>query len=298
MSSLFKRRTKGEVVFTFVCYLLITLLAISTLLPFLHVISKAVSSEGAVITGSILFWPIDFQTGTLHYVLDTPEFLNGLKVSVIVTIFGTILAMLLTVTVAYPLSKPQMVGRKFFVLMFVFVMLFSGGMIPNYMLYKSLGLLNTLWALMFPGMMSVFNMLLVKTFYEQLPESIEESARIDGASNMTLLFRIVIPMSMPVIATVSLYYAVGYWNSYFSGVLYITKTNLRPLQQYLFELVTATMKAFDPGTVEVDMDKYMNILGDSVRSATIVLSTVPILCVYPFLQKHFVKGVQVGSVKG
>ena len=206
--------------------------------------------------------------------------------------------MLLTVTVAYPLSKPQMVGRKFFVLMFVFVMLFSGGMIPNYMLYKSLGLLNTLWALMFPGMMSVFNMLLVKTFYEQLPESIEESARIDGASNMTLLFRIVIPMSMPVIATVSLYYAVGYWNSYFSGVLYITKTNLRPLQQYLFELVTATMKAFDPGTVEVDMDKYMNILGDSVRSATIVLSTVPILCVYPFLQKHFVKGVQVGSVKG
>ena len=171
-------------------------------------------------------------------------------------------------------------------------------MIPNYLLYKSLNLLNNIWALIFSGMLSVFNILLIKTFFEQLPESVEESARIDGASNLRTLFSVVIPMSMPVIATVSLFYAVGYWNSYFAGVMYITKPSLKPLQQYLYDLVTASLTTQDPVTVEVDMDKYMNMTPDSIRSATIILSVVPILLVYPNLQKYFVKGINIGSVKG
>ena len=191
-----------------------------------------------------------------------------------------------------------MVGRRGLLLMFIFIMLFSGGMIPSYMLYRSLGLINTVWALVTPGLLSVFNMLLVKTFYEQLPESVEESARIDGASNFKTLFSIIIPMSMPVIATVGLFYAVGYWNNYMAGILYITKPALKPLQQYLYDLVTASMKASDPAVANLDLSLYMNVSPEAIRAATIMLATLPILVVYPFLQKYFVKGVNIGSVKG
>ena len=293
-----KRKTLGEVIFINFCTFCMIIFAIITLLPCMNVLAKSVSSEGAVMTGSVKFLPVGFQLGTYRYVLDTVEFVNGLKVSVIVTIVGTICAMFLTTTVAYPLSKPTMVGRKFFMLLFVCVMLFSGGMIPNYMLYRSLGLTNTILALIFPGMCSVFNILLVKTFYEQLPESVEESARIDGASNFRTLFSVVIPMSMPVIATVSLYYSVSYWNGYFAGILYITRPALKPLQQYLYELVQASQISPDANTITTDMTQYMNTSPESVRAATIFLATLPILMVYPFLQRYFVKGINIGSVKG
>lgn len=295
---LVKRRTPGEIVFICFCYLAMIAFALVTLLPFLNVLAKSMSSEGAVVTGKVSFWPIGLQFGTYRYVLDQPEFGNAFQVSVFITVVGTIVSMLMTVTAAYPLSKPDMVGRKPLLLMFIFIMLFSGGMIPNYMLYRTFGLLNTVWALVTPGLFSVFNMLLVKTFYEQLPESVEESARIDGASNLRTLFSIVIPMAMPVIATVSLFYAVGYWNNYMAGILYITKPSLKPLQQYLYDMVTASMTASDPAVANLDMTQYMNVSPEAIRSATIMLATLPILIVYPFLQKYFVKGVNIGSVKG
>jgi putative aldouronate transport system permease protein len=273
------------------------LFAVITLLPFLNVIAKSASSEGAVVTGRVKFWPIGFQLTTYEYVLKQVEFQNGLKVSLVTTILGTFAAVFIAATVAYPLSKPQMVGRKFFMMVFVFVMLFSGGMIPSYMLYRTMGLTNTIWALITSGMCSVFNILLIKTFYEQLPESVEESARMDGASNMRALFYIVLPMSMPVIATVTLFYAVGYWNGYFAGILYITKPGLKPLQQYLYDLVKASQTSPDANTM-TDATAYMNTNPESIRSATIFLATAPILLVYPFLQKYFVKGVNIGSVKG
>ena len=293
-----KRKTPGEVVFIAVCYLAMLLFAVITLLPFLNVLAKSMSSEGPVVTGKVMFWPVGLQFGTYRYVLDQPEFSNALKVSVFITIVGTLAAMFLTVTAAYPLSKPEMVGRKPLLLMFIFIMLFSGGMIPSYMLYRSLGLINTVWALVTPGLLSVFNMLLIKTFYEQLPESVEESARIDGASNFRTLVTIVIPMAMPVIATVGLFYAVGYWNNYMAGILYITKPALKPLQQYVYDLVTESMKASDPAVANIDLSLYMNVSPESIRAATIMLATLPILIVYPFLQKYFVKGVNIGSVKG
>ncbi len=292
------KRTKSEVVFSIFNISLMILFGLSTLLPFMHLIAKSLSGEAAVVAGQVTFWPIGLQLGTYRYVLQQVEFLNSIKVSLFVTTVGTAFAMFLTVTAAYPLSKQSLVGRKAFLLMFIFIMLFNGGIIPNYILFRSLGLLNKVWALVIPGMLSVFNILLVKTFFEQLPESVEESARIDGASNLRTLFSIVIPMSMPVIATVSLFYAVGYWNNYFSGVLYITKPSLKPLQQYLFDLVTTSMTTQDPVTVQMDMDRFMNMTPDSIRSATIMLSTVPILLIYPNLQKYFVKGINIGSVKG
>lgn len=293
-----KRKTRGELLFNAANYSVMVLFGLTTLLPFLYVLSKSMSSEAAVVAGKVLFWPVGFQLGTYRYVLEQPEFMSALSVSAFVTVVGTVLAMFITATVAYPLSKPEMVGRKPLLLMFIFIMLFNGGMIPNYVLIRSLGLMNKVWALILPGILSVFNVLLIKTFYEQLPESVEESARIDGATNLRTLFSIVIPMSAPVIATVSLFYAVGYWNNYFFGVLYITNPSLKPLQQYLFDLVTSTMTAPDPATMRIDMDKYMNTTPDSIRATTIMLATLPILLLYPLLQRYFVKGINIGSVKG
>lgn len=279
--------------------LLMILLGAITLIPVLTVVAKAFSDPTYVIAGRVGILPKGFQLDTIKYVLNKPEFLNAFKNSVFVTGVGTIMAMFMTVSAAYPLSKPELRGRKFFLYIFVFVMLFGAGMVPSYLLYNSLHLLNTRWALIFASGFSVFNLLVVKNYFEQLPESIEEAARIDGASNMQILFRVVLPMSAPVLATVALFYAVGYWNNYFSGVMYITKPELRTLQHYLYDLLTlASQSVENAGQVMEGADSLAAISSESITSATIVISTVPILVLYPLLQKHFVKGITIGSVKG
>jgi len=290
------RERQGERVFRVLNAVFLGLLSITTILPFLNVLAKSLSSEAAVTAGHVSFWPVDLQLGTFAYVLRESQFLSSFRVSVFVTAVGTVLAMSLTVITAYPLSKPKLKFRRLFMMLYVFIMLFSGGMVPSYLLYKALGLLDRVWALITPSLISVFNILLVKTFFEQLPEEVEESARLDGASNLVVLFRLVLPMALPVLATVSLFFAVGYWNSYFSAVLYISRPALKPLQQYLYDLITMSLIG-DP-TVAQNMDLQMNLTPDGIRSATIIVSTVPILLVYPFLQKYFVKGITIGSVKG
>ena len=284
--------------FSVVNIFFLILFGMITLLPVLQVVAKAFSGEGPVIAGLVSFWPIQFQIDTVLYVLQKAEFINSFKVSVLITLLGTVIAMILTVTAAYPLSKPNLKGRKIILYIFVFIMLFHPGMVPNYLLFRSLKLTNTIWALIFSGTFSVFNMFIVKNYFEAIPESIEEAARIDGASNMNTLIKIVLPMSMPVLATVTLFYGVGFWNNYMSGVIYITDASLKPLQQYLYDLVTEALNTLDATGNVADMDSAMNVTGESVRSATIVVSTIPILILYPFLQKYFVKGITIGSVKG
>lgn len=274
------------------------MIGLITLLPVLNMASKAFSSEGHVIAGNVMFWPVEFQLDTIKHVLTTPEFGTSFMVSVMVTILGTLGAMFLTVTAAYPLSKPSLKGRKIFLYIFVFIMLFNAGMVPNYLLFRSLKLTNTIFALIFSGMFSVFNMFLMKNYFESLPEAIEEAAKIDGAGNMKTFVQIVLPMSLPVLATVTLFYAVGYWGSYFAGVMYITDAKLKPLQQYMYDLITQATSMQDMTGNFGDVNQAMNASGENVRSATIVVSTIPILCVYPFLQRYFVKGITVGSVKG
>jgi len=273
------------------------LFGVVTLLPVLQVVAKAFSGEGPVIAGLVTFWPIQPQIDTVLYVLKKPEFSGSFQISVTVTIIGTLLAMFLTITAAYPLSKPNLRGRKFFLAIYVFVMLFHAGMVPNYLLFRSLKLTNTIWALILSGSFSVFNMFIVKNYFESLPATVEEAARIDGASNLLTLVRIVLPMSLPVLATVTLFYGVAYWNNYMAGVLYITNPNLKPLQQYLYDLVTEALNTIDETGNIADIDSAMNLTGESVRAATIVVSTVPILVLYPFLQKYFVKGMTLGAVK-
>ncbi|GHV45244.1 putative ABC transporter permease protein YtcP [Clostridia bacterium] len=288
------KKNAGDFALDTVIYLVLTLMALSTLLPFANVLAKSVSADWAVVTGKVGILPVGFQIDTMAHVVRSSMFLGAFGVSALITLTGTALAIVLTALTAYPLSKPELPGRKPFMLVFVFTMLFSGGLIPGYLLIKNLGLMNNLFALILPGMLSVYNMLIIKNYYESLPESLEESARLDGASALTILFRIILPLSTPVLATISLFYAVGFWNDYIGPMLYITKASLKPLQLYLRDLV---MMAANPNT-QLSADQMMNLPAEGVRAATIIASTIPIVLVYPYLQKYFIKGILIGSVKG
>ena len=265
------------------------------LLPLANVFSKAVSEEWAIVSGKVGIFPVGFQLDTMRQVISSPTFIRAFTISVIVTLVGTALSIVFTAVTAYPLSKRHLPGISFVMVLFVFTMLFSGGLIPNYLLMRQLHLINNLWVLILPGVIGVFNMLIIKSYYEGLPEALEESARIDGAKTYTILFRIILPLSLPVIATIALFYAVGYWNDFFSPMIYINDASLKTLQLYLRDVV---MDADTSNATNKSMDDLMNMSPEGIRAATVVASTVPILLVYPFLQKYFIKGVLIGSVKG
>jgi len=286
------KNTKGEKIFYFFNYIFLALLGVTTLFPFLNVLAKSLSSEKAVISGKVSVYPIGLQFGTYKYVFTNDQFLNSLKVSIFITVVGTLVALAITVFTAYPLSKPHLKGRKTILLMYIFIMLFSGGLVPHYLLMREFHLLNTVWSLIIPAMVSVYNMLIIKNFFESVPESLEEAARIDGTSNFGVLFRILLPIAKPVLATIGLFYAVTYWNAFFEAMMYVSKPELKPLQLYLYELIKQSQKPI------LDVDAALNLNSESLQSATIIASTAPILVVYPFLQKYFVKGIIVGSVKG
>jgi putative aldouronate transport system permease protein len=288
----------GEKVFTVFNHVFFVLLGLTTIFPFLNLIAKSFSSEAAVISGSVSLWPVDFQTGTYKYVVQNSMFLNAFKVSLTITICGTLLSLFMTTLAAYPLSKPRLRGRKWFILMYIFTMLFSGGLIPTYLLMQHLHLIDKLPVLFLPAMVNVYNMLIIKNFFESLPDSLEESAKLDGASNMTILWRIMLPLSLPVLATIALFFAVQFWNDYFASLIYINSAHLKPLQLYLKELFVSSSDTFLRAGTEINVDAAMNVSPQAIQAASIILATLPILLVYPFLQKYFVKGVLVGSVKG
>ena len=293
-----KKISKGERIFNVLNYSFFTLLGITTLFPFVNLIAKSLSSEKALITGRVSILPVDFQLGTYKFVLGNPQFINAFKISILVTILGTLFGVIMTIMIAYPLSKTRLEGRKWFLLYFVFAMIFNGGLIPTYLVMQKLKLVNNFWVMILPAVVNVYNMLIMKNFFESLPDSIEESAKIDGASTFTILGRIVIPLAKPVIATISLFFAVAHWNSYYNAMIYITKVDLKPLQLYLKELVSSTKDVLEQSGYNPDLDGMYNSSPEAVQAASIVAATMPIIIVYPFLQKYFVKGVLVGSVKG
>ncbi|HZG77803.1 MAG TPA: carbohydrate ABC transporter permease [Paenibacillus sp.] len=281
-------------VFDIVNTAFLSLLGLLSLAPFLHVFAKSISEDTAVIAGKVGLLPVGFQLHSFEYVLFESGFFRSLGVTLFVTVVGTALSLFITATAAYPLSKQRFKGRKPILLLYVFSMLFYGGIVPSYMLMKELHLLDTVWSMIIPFLVVPFNLLVVKTFFEQLPESIEESAEIDGAPNWRILFSIVLPISLPVLATVGLFYAVGYWNNYFHPLLFISSVDLKPLQLYLMDMITSSSENLGKLSVE----DSMSLTPESVRSATIMVSIVPVLLVYPFLQKYFVQGMTIGSVKG
>ena len=288
--------SRGARVFEGLNLFILIILGALMLFPFLNLLAKSFSSTTAITTGQVLFLPVDFQLGTYKYVMNESQFWDSLKVSLIITIGGTAGSMLVSCLTAYPLSKTWLYGRKPLILFFVFTMLFSGGMVPAYLLMRTLNLINTIWVLFIPFLLSVYNMILLKNFFEEIPQEVEESAQLDGASNVRILVSIVLPMSLPAMATIGLFYAVGYWDNYMNGLLYITTPSLRPLQTYLYQVVTEAINVDEALSMDAQENAALN--SEAIRAATIMLACIPIMCVYPFLQKYFVKGMRVGSVKG
>lgn len=274
-------------------YGLLTIFSLICLLPFVHMIAKSFSGAMAVSAGKVTFWPLDVTLNTYRYVLQDGLFFSSFKNSVTITVGGTLTALATTTMAAYPLSKQHFRGRKIILMLYVFTMLFYGGMVSIYVFMRSLNLLNTLLCQIIPLALSQYNLFVMKTFFEGLPEAIEESAHIDGAGPIRTLVSIVLPLSLPSLATIGLFYAVGYWNAYYHAMLFVTRADVKPLQMYLYELLTKTQNLY-----EVDPVIAAGLSASGMQAAAIVVSTLPILLVYPFLQKYFVKGLTVGSVKG
>lgn len=285
-------------------YALMTIFSLVAILPCLHVVSKSVSGGTYVAAGAVWFWPRGFQLETMEYILFETQFFQALKNSLIVTIVGTVISVLVSVTTAYPLSKQSFKGRKVVTLLYVFSMVFFGGIVPAYMVVQMLGILDTYAAMILPFAIVQFNMFIVKNYFEGLPETVEESARIDGAGDFTVLTKIVIPMSTPVIATVTLLYAINYWNNYFHAMMYTQSTDMKTLQVYLYDLINSGSSflenlASGGYTGEgVHTGLSVNITAEGITASAVTLSIIPIVLLYPLVQRFLIKGITIGSVKG
>jgi len=265
------------------------------LIPMLYVASISLSSNTAILARKVYIWPVGLNFDSYKVVFADKTMIRSLLFTVVLTLGYTVMSMFMTILMAYPLSKKGLKGRNFFLLMVVITMYFSGGMIPDYILIKNLGLLNKVGALLFPTLISAFNMIVLKTFFSNLPESLEESALIDGANYLTILVRIVLPLSLPVLATLSLFYAVGRWNYFTDSLLYITDSKLYPIQLKLYQIVYNNLQ---PEISAIEGSLSSNLLPESLKAASVMFCTIPILLVYPWLQKHFVSGIMIGSLKG
>ena len=290
-----KIKNNQDRLFYIVCYAVITLLALSVLYPIIYIISSSFSSPNSVVQGDVWLWPVNVTTMVYEKVVANERFWLGYANTVFYTVVGTLINLTMTLVCAYPLARKNLRGRGPIMFLFSFTMLFSGGMIPNYILVRSLGLLNTRWAILLPGAMSVYNMIVCRTFIEtNIPDEMLEAAQIDGCNDFQFFFRMVLPLSKAIIAVLALWYGVAHWNSYFNAFLYLKDVELYPLQIYLKEiLVTSAMMTEDGSTSSESQYIYI-----TMRYAIIVISSLPLFCVYPFVQKHFQKGVMVGSVKG
>ncbi|HEY0828651.1 MAG TPA: carbohydrate ABC transporter permease [Bacilli bacterium] len=275
-------------------YLVLISIAVVCVFPFLYALSVSFTSASEVTRRGIVLIPEHITLSAYYEILGSSLISNAYKVSLFVTVAGTFLNIFFTMITAYPLARKALPGRQVILLYIIFTMMFSGGMIPHYLLVKELGLLDSVWALIVPGLISAFNLIIMKGFFEQLPEAIDESARIDGAGEVRILMSIVLPLSMPIIATVGLFYAVGHWNSFFDAILYIQDANKYPVQLVLRNILLGATAINNENLPEVN-DAVNPI---SIQMATVMVTTLPILFVYPFLQKHFTKGVLLGSIKG
>ena len=264
-------------------------------IPVLHVIAGAFSSTNALIHSKVFIWPVDFNLDNFTLVMQNQTFWKAFRVSLFIVFVGTAINMVLTMLTSYPLSKRYLMGRHYFILMIVFTMIFQAPMIPNYLLINDLGLINSLWALIIPGALNAFNLILCVTFFRSLPEELFEAARVDGMSEYKILWKIVLPLSMPIVVTLLLFYAVQHWNSYFGALIYITNRDLYPLQLYMYNLLTEAnaLDNFRGMSVAINWDTSPQ----GLQMATIVVATAPIVMIYPFIQKHFIKGAMLGSLK-
>ena len=279
-------------------YTILALIASCMLYPFLNVIAVSISDYSSYLENPTRILPGKINLGAFRYVFSSSLILSSYRNTIIITILGTLISVIVTILTAYPLSKKSLKGKSIIMNLLIFSMMFSGGIIPDFYLIRSLGLLDTLWALILPSVISSYNIILMKNFFTSIPESLEEAARIDGASDIYILWKIIVPLSTPIIATISLFVCVGYWNSYFSAVLYIRDQRKWTLQLLLREIIlSANTQLLNAGGNFAELSSN-NIPLQTVKYASLIVVILPILCVYPFLQKYFVKGIMMGAVKG
>ncbi|MER5644162.1 carbohydrate ABC transporter permease [Streptosporangium sp. NPDC002524] len=286
-------RSRGYRVFQAVNAVVLTGVVIVTLYPFVNVVARSLSDENAIRSGQVSLVPRGFTLTTYEYVISDPTFWTNYRNTVVYTVVATVIAMFMTTCYAYVLSKKHLKGRTFLIGIAVFTMFFSGGIIPNYVLVTSLGLKDSIWAIVLPNAVSVFNLLVMKAFFEGLPAELEEAAAIDGMSTYGILLRIVLPLSKAVIATMVLFYAVAFWNSWFAAFLYMSQSDLFPVTVFLRNLIAGATGASSVGADAMNLTVAANI-----KAVTMVLTVLPILAIYPFVQRYFVTGVTLGAVKG
>ena len=277
-------------------YVFLFLFAAVTTLPFIYIIAGSFASQAEITARGFFLIPNSPRLDAYRFVLSSAQLPRALFMSALTTVVGTTVSMFVTVTFAYPLAKKYLPGRDVMLSLVVFTMLFNGGMIPTFLTVRMFGLLNNFWALILPGTVSVWNLIVLKNFFQSLPPELEESAKIDGASDARVFVSIALPLSKPSLATFSLFYAVGYWNAFRPALLYLpSASDLWPLQMVLRNIVLMAGGVISDAVVDAN---YVTPPPDSVRNAVIVFATVPILLVYPFIQKYFTKGMMVGAVKG
>lgn len=286
------KKPRSVLIFDAVNYSLLTVFTLLALFPVYYVVVTAFSSQAEYIRDPLVLYPRGFTLENFEYLLSTPLFPTAFRVSFIVTSVGTVIALAITSAMAYALSRKRLIGRKFFILLVLFTILFHPGMIPVFLLIRNLNLMDSLWSLILPGLSSGWNLFLMKSFFDNIPESLEEAAVIDGCSDFGVFLKIILPLSMPALATFGLFFAVAYWNIWFSALLYINDSAKWTLQLVLRQLFV------DSSTNAATDTEIFMINPQTFKMAAVVLTIVPIMAVYPFLQKHFAKGVMLGGVKG
>ncbi|AEE96987.1 carbohydrate ABC transporter permease [Mahella australiensis] len=293
----FYLNTPGYKVFTIFNYIILFLAAAVCIVPLLNVLAISLSSPARATAGEVWLWPKEFTWQAYQYVLQSGDFWRAMFVSIERTVLGTAISVVLTILCAYPLSKSkeEFKARQTYVWIFFFTMLFSGGLVPTFLVVYYTGLLDTIWALVIPGAVNTWNIILMLNFFRGLPKELEEAAFLDGAGHWEILWRIVVPLSKPAIATITLFTIVGHWNSWFDGMLYMQKSYHYPLQTYLQSLLTIDVSRF----LTTEQQNIMSKLSPkTIRSAQVFITAIPVLCIYPFLQKYFTTGLVLGSVKG
>nr|WP_010272532.1 carbohydrate ABC transporter permease [Paenibacillus senegalensis] len=291
-------KSPGDRIFDAVNLFLLGLITVAVLYPLVFVLSASISDPSAVMGGRVWLWPVDITFVAYEKILANSQLLNGYKNTIIYTVVGSATNLVLTVCAAYPLSRRDFKGRNVITALIVFTMFFSGGLIPTYLLVQSLGIMNTMWALILPGAISVYNVVIMRTFFQSsIPYEIQEAAFIDGSNNFQILFRIVLPLSTPIIAVMILFYAVGHWNAFFNALIYLSDQTKYPLQLVLREiLIQGQMTGVTDLSVETHAKQLMET--ESIKYAVVIFANLPVLMLYPFLQRYFVKGVMIGALKG
>lgn len=294
------KRTRGETIGQILIVIFLGLFAFTTIYPFWHVVMYSLSNSKDASLGGFFFYPRNPTLISYGMIFKTNQIFVAYRNTILKTLVGTVISLAITSLTAYPLSVKRFRGRQFFSLMIFFTMLFSGGMIPTFLIVKSLGLLDSFWALVLPGAMSAYNMFILKNYMQSLPASLEESAHIDGANAFVTLFRIILPLCTPSLAALAMFYGVGNWNGYMDCLLYTNSQKLQVLQLYLRTVLsqTSAMNALSAGDLSNVGTAAMELSDETMKMTTVAVSIIPILLVYPFLQRFYTKGITVGAVKG